>query len=193
MRKFIRPVAAALSIACLAASMAVMSADSALAQAKPAPSNQMAPAQTPPPPLKQMALTEKQIEAMLAADQQMDPVIDKMPPDTKPDAKTIAQLEAIAKKNGFASYDDYNNVSDNISLVFAGIDPATKKYVGNEGQEGGARRSQRRPEVARACDREQGQHRSCDQILRQARRRAGHRSAIIPAASRTIDLLEPRF
>jgi hypothetical protein len=132
MRKFIRPVAAALSIACLAASMAVMSADSALAQAKPAPSNQMAPAQTPPPPLKQMALTEKQIEAMLAADQQMDPVIDKMPPDTKPDAKTIAQLEAIAKKNGFASYDDYNNVSDNISLVFAGIDPATKKYVGNE-------------------------------------------------------------
>jgi hypothetical protein len=132
MRKFIRPVAAALSIACLAASMAVMSADSALAQAKPAPSNQMAPAQTPPPPLKQMALTEKQIEAMLAADQQMDPVIDKMPPDTKPDAKTIAQLEAIAKKNGFASYDDYNNVSDNISLVFSGIDPATKKYVGNE-------------------------------------------------------------
>jgi hypothetical protein len=132
MREFIRPVAAALSIACLAASMAVMSADSALAQAKPAPSNQMAPAQAAPPPLKQMALTEKQIEAMLAADQEMDPVIDKMPSNAKPDAKTTAQLEAIAKKNGFASYDDYNNVSDNISLVFSGIDPATKKYVGNE-------------------------------------------------------------
>jgi hypothetical protein len=132
MREFIRPVAAALSVACLAASMAVMSADSALAQGKPAPSNQMAPAQAAPPPLKQMALTEKQIEAMLAADQEMDPVIDKMTPNTKPDPKITAQLEAIAKKNGFASYDDYNNVSDNISLVFSGIDPATKKYVGNE-------------------------------------------------------------
>src|SRR5580692_884922 len=121
MREFIRPVAAALSVACLAASMAVMSADSALAQGKPAPSNQMAPAQAAPPPLKQMALTEKQIEAMLAADQEMDPVIDKMTPNTKPDPKITAQLEAIAKKNGFASYDDYNNVSDNISLVFSGI------------------------------------------------------------------------
>jgi hypothetical protein len=44
----------------------------------------------------------------------------------------MTQLEAIAKKNGFASFDDYNNVVDNISLVMGGIDPATKKYVGSE-------------------------------------------------------------
>jgi hypothetical protein len=44
----------------------------------------------------------------------------------------IAQLEAIAKKDGFASYDEYNNVIDNISLVLGGFDPATKKYVGSE-------------------------------------------------------------
>jgi hypothetical protein len=44
----------------------------------------------------------------------------------------IAQLEAMAKKNGFASYDEYNDVVDNISLVLAGFDPATKKYVGSE-------------------------------------------------------------
>jgi hypothetical protein len=31
-----------------------------------------------------------------------------------------------------ASYDDYNNVVDNISLVLGGFDPATKKYVGPE-------------------------------------------------------------
>ena len=44
----------------------------------------------------------------------------------------VAQLEAIAKKNGFASYDEYNSVVDNISLVLGGFDPQTKKYVGPE-------------------------------------------------------------
>ncbi len=50
----------------------------------------------------------------------------------KPDPKVTAQLDAVAKKNGFASYDEYNNVIDNIGLVIGGIDPATKKYVGSE-------------------------------------------------------------
>ena len=44
----------------------------------------------------------------------------------------IGQLDAVAKKNACASYDDYNIVVDNISLVLGGFDPATKKYVGNE-------------------------------------------------------------
>ncbi|OIQ69376.1 hypothetical protein GALL_490230 [mine drainage metagenome] len=38
----------------------------------------------------------------------------------------------MAKKYGFASYDEYNMVVDNISLVLGGFDPATKKYVGSE-------------------------------------------------------------
>ena len=46
--------------------------------------------------------------------------------------RSIAQLDAVAKKNGFASYDEYNTVVDNISLVLGGFDPATKKYVGAE-------------------------------------------------------------
>ncbi|MFX8743369.1 hypothetical protein ABTM45_19435, partial [Acinetobacter baumannii] len=40
--------------------------------------------------------------------------------------------DAVAKKHGFAGYDEYNNVVDNISLVLGGFDPATKKYVGTE-------------------------------------------------------------
>jgi hypothetical protein len=44
----------------------------------------------------------------------------------------LAQLEAVAKKNGFASSDEYYSVMDNISLVYGGIDPASKKYVGSE-------------------------------------------------------------
>jgi hypothetical protein len=130
MREFIRPAATALSIVCLAASIAVLSPDSALAQAK----QQMAPAPAAgqPPALKQIALTEKQIEAVLVAQKDMNAITDKLPQDAKPDPKVMAQLEGIAKKNGFAGSDDYNNVLDNINLVEAGIDPATKKYVGSE-------------------------------------------------------------
>jgi hypothetical protein len=134
MREFSRSVLAALSIACLAASIAVISTHGALAQAK----QQTAPAQAAPPPgqppqLKQIALTDKQIEAVLVAQKDMNAITDKLPQDAnaKPDPKVMAQLEAIAKKNGFAGSDDYNNVLDNISLVLAGVDPATKKYVGS--------------------------------------------------------------
>ena len=129
MRKFIRPVATALSIACLAASIAAFSTHSAQAQAK----QQMAPAPAAQPPaLKQIALTEKQIEGVLAAQKDMNAITDKLPEDAKPDPKVIAQLGDIAKKNGFAGYDEYNNVIDNVSLVLGGFDPATKKYVGSE-------------------------------------------------------------
>jgi hypothetical protein len=129
MREFIRPVAVALSAACLALSVAAMSTGGALAQAKQQP----APAQpAQPPALKQMALTEKQVEGVLAAQKDMDAITAKLPEDAKPDPKVTAQLDAVAKKNGFASYDEYNDVIDNISLVLGGFDPATKKYVGSE-------------------------------------------------------------
>ena len=130
MREFIRPAAVALSVACLAVSIAVISTGSALAQAKQAPAPQAAPPQ--PPGLKQMALTEKQIEGVLAAAKDMDAITAKLSENAKPDPKIIAQLEDLAKKNGFASYDGYSNVVDNISLVLAGFDPTTKKYVGTE-------------------------------------------------------------
>jgi hypothetical protein len=130
MREFIRPVATALSIACLTASLAVVSTG-AFAQAKmaPAPSAQE---QQVPPPVKQMALTDKQIQGVLSSSKDMDAITDKLPENAKPDPKVTAQLEAIAKKNGFASFDEYNDVTDNIGMVMAGFDPATKKYVGNE-------------------------------------------------------------
>ena len=133
MREFVRPAAVALSIACLAVSLAAVTADPALAQAK----QQMAPAQAAPPPgqppaLKQMALTDKQVQGVLAAQKDLDAITDKLPENAKPDPKVTAQLEGIAKKNGFASYDEYNDVVDNISLVLGGFDPATKKYVGSE-------------------------------------------------------------
>jgi hypothetical protein len=131
MREFVRPPAAALGIAGLAVLIAIASAGGALAQAKQqTPPAQAAPAQ--PPAVKQVALTDKQIDGVLAAQKDMDAIIEKLPENAKPDPKVAAQLDGVAKKNGFAGYDEYNNVVDNISIVLAGFDPATKKYVGTE-------------------------------------------------------------
>jgi hypothetical protein len=132
MREFVRTVGTALGIACLTGTMALVSTSSALAQAKqtPAPASQAAPPQQPV--LKQMALTEKQIAGVLAAQSDMDAITDKLPENAKPDPKITAQLEAVAKKNGFANYDEYSGVVDNIGLVLGGFDPKTRKYVGTD-------------------------------------------------------------
>ncbi|QPF84097.1 hypothetical protein IC762_31455 [Bradyrhizobium genosp. L] len=133
MREIVRPVFAALSVACLAASMTMASTSGAFAQASKqqmAPAPAAAPAQMPP--VKQMVLTDKQVDGALAASKEMDPITAKLQENAKPDPKVVAQLEAIAKKNGFASYDEYNDVVDNISLVLGGFDPQSKKYVGPE-------------------------------------------------------------
>src|SRR6516165_10074224 len=130
MRAYIRSAATALSIACLAA-LAIVAADGALAQSKSAPA-QAAPPQGQPPALKQIALTDKQVEGVVAAQKEMNPITEKLPDNAPADPKVMAQLEAIAKKHGFASYDDYSVVINNISLVLGGIDPVSKKYVGSE-------------------------------------------------------------
>ena len=138
MREIFRPAVCALSVACLALAISAVSSGEVMAQAKQAPPKQSAPAQAAPPPaaeaptVKQIALTEKQIEGVLAASKDVDAITDKIPDNAKPDPKVDAQLDAAAKKNGFASYDEYNNVVDNISLVLGGFDPATKKFVGAE-------------------------------------------------------------
>jgi hypothetical protein len=136
MREILRPLAAALG---LAAMMALLSSSTVFAQAKapkqapaPAAKQQAAPPPQAPPPMKQIALTEKQIEGVLAASKEMDAITDKIPENAKPDPKVDAQLDAVAKKNGFASYAEYNDVTDNISMVLGGFDPATKQYVGPE-------------------------------------------------------------
>jgi hypothetical protein len=120
-RKLIRPLAFAVCVACLAVSNSVIATDNAMAQDQAAS-----------PPVKQMALTKEQIEGVIAAQKDMDVVTEKMSDNVPPDPKVTAQLESVVKKNGFANYDEYNNAVDNISLVLAGFDPTTKKYIGSE-------------------------------------------------------------
>src|SRR3954451_15507700 len=137
MREIVRPLAAAVGVAAM---MALLSGSVAFAQAKQAPKQapapaakqQAAPPPQAPPPMKQMALTEKQVEGVLAASKEIDAITDKIPQNAKPDPKVDAQLDAVAKKNGFASYAEYNDVTDNINMVLGGFDPATKQYVGPE-------------------------------------------------------------
>lgn len=123
------PVSA--SLAALGFIVTLAASPAAFAQAKPpAPAAAQPSAQEQPPQVKQVALSEKQIENLMAAQQEMNAITDKLPEDAadKPDPKVQAQLDAVTKKHGFASYDDFSDVATNVALVLSGIDPQTKTF-----------------------------------------------------------------
>jgi hypothetical protein len=82
-------------------------------------------------PMKQIALTEKQVLAFIAAQKDMQPIFEKiqgpsadeLPPPIK------AELEAAARKNSFKDFNDYDEVTTNITMVMAGIDAKTKVFT----------------------------------------------------------------
>jgi hypothetical protein len=76
---------------------------------------------------KQIKLTDKHIQSFMAAYKDMAKLYESGNPE--PDPKVEAQAEAVAKKNGFASLDEYDDVSGNISMIMSGIDPQTKKFT----------------------------------------------------------------
>ncbi len=76
---------------------------------------------------KQIKLTEKHIQGFMAAYGDMAKLYDGANPE--PDPKVEAQAEAVAKKNGFASLDEYDDVSFNIEMIMSGIDRQTKKFT----------------------------------------------------------------
>lgn len=84
-----------------------------------------------PPQLKQIALTDQQVQNLIAAQQDMNAITDKLPEDTegKPDAKVQTQLEEVVKKHGFASYGEFSDVAANVDLVMSGIDSKTKTFT----------------------------------------------------------------
>lgn len=118
----------------LALSFSGLASESGFAQAAKTAPAEPAVAVPEAPALKQIALTEKQVESVLAAQKDLDAITDKLPENAagKPDPKVLAQLDEVARKNGFASYGEYNDVVENIGLVLSGFDPQAKKYVGPE-------------------------------------------------------------
>jgi hypothetical protein len=81
--------------------------------------------------VKQIKLTDKHVEGFVNAQKDMTAIADKIQGSAadKPDPKIQAELEGIAKKHGFASFAEYDDVAANISMVMAGIDPQTKKFT----------------------------------------------------------------
>jgi hypothetical protein len=78
---------------------------------------------------KQIKLTDKHIQSFMAAYEDMAKVSESANPDKPDDPKVEAQAEAVAKKNGFASLAEFDDVSMNILMIMSGIDPQTKKFA----------------------------------------------------------------
>ena len=76
----------------------------------------------------QVQLTAKQIDGFIAAQVDMAAVVEKMQSNAD-DPKLQAELERIAKKNGFASYQEYDDVVATIDLVMYCIDPQSKAFT----------------------------------------------------------------
>lgn len=80
--------------------------------------------------VKQIPLTDKHIEGFINAQKDMAQVAEKMQGNSdKPDPKVQAELESISKKHGFASFQEYDDVAANISMVMAGIDPQSRDFT----------------------------------------------------------------
>ncbi len=77
-----------------------------------------------------IALTPTLVDAFLGANKDVSALEAKIPNDSAPDAKLMAQLDAAAKKGGFSGYDQYGQTEAAISAVMDGIDPDTKTFVG---------------------------------------------------------------
>ena len=91
-----------------------------------------ASAQAPAPDaIKQIKLSEAQINGFIKAQPEMAKISEKMQGATTdtPDPAIQAELETVAKANGFKDFAEYDDVYANISMVMAGIDPVTGNYT----------------------------------------------------------------
>ena len=80
---------------------------------------------------KQVQLDEKMIQGFISAQKDMADLAAKSgaQQSEKPDPKVQAELEAIAKKHGFQSFVDFDDVAFNISMVMGGLDPQSGQFT----------------------------------------------------------------
>ncbi len=82
------------------------------------------------PRFKQVKLTEKKVQGFISAQKQLAPLSSKLEASAdKPDPALQKQVEQIARSNGFSTVDELDEVSANISLVFAGLDAQTGQFT----------------------------------------------------------------
>lgn len=77
----------------------------------------------------QIQLTDKQVQGFILAQKDLTAIAGELQAaGDKPDATLRAKLEGIAKKQGFADFNELDNVAENISLVMAGLDPQSGEF-----------------------------------------------------------------
>ena len=80
--------------------------------------------------IKQIKLTETQVAGFVAAQKDLAAISSKIQAaGEKPDAALQAELDGIAKKNGFGGFSELDDVAANISIVMAGLDPQTGNFT----------------------------------------------------------------
>ena len=85
-------------------------------------------------PINQIKLTEAHVKGFIAAQKDLIPLTEELQKAAEsgnitPDLQS--KLDGIAKKNGFSSLSELDDVTDNINMVMAGIDPKTGEFKMN--------------------------------------------------------------
>ncbi len=80
--------------------------------------------------IKQIKLTEAQVASFISAQPDLAGIAPKLQKaGDAPDAALQAELDAIAKKHGFANFSELDDVAANISIVMAGLDNETGQFT----------------------------------------------------------------
>ena len=80
--------------------------------------------------VKQMKLTEQQVKGFISSQKDLAGMASKIQAaGEKPDPALQAELEDIAKKNGFTNFAELDDVAANISIVMTGLDPQTGNFT----------------------------------------------------------------
>ena len=79
---------------------------------------------------KQVQLNDKQVQSFIEAQKDFAPLSSKLiEGGEKPDEGLKTQLEDVAKKHGFASFAEFEDVGANITIVLDGLDRSSGTYT----------------------------------------------------------------
>lgn len=106
--------------------------DAPAAPAPPPGGAQAAPSAAAPEAkeVKQIKLTEAQVGNFIKAQSDLAAIASKIQAaGEKADPALQAELEGIAKKHGFSTFEELDDVAANISIVMAGLDTQTGEFT----------------------------------------------------------------
>lgn len=78
----------------------------------------------------QVNLTEDQVKSFISAQKDLADISSKLEQSgDKPDEALQNELEQVAKKHGFKSFEELDDVAASVSTVMAGLDPETGEFT----------------------------------------------------------------